>query len=267
MPIAKSQSEDIYYEIYGEGEPLLLIMGLSLNSLSWYRSIPEFSKHYQVIAFDNRGTGQSSKPSSPYSIKQMAADARAVLDDAGVNAAHIYGISMGGMIAQRIAIDYPERVRSLILGCTTPGGSVHVQPAPEVSMQMMQRANMDGTPEEIAWAAAPILYSPEFLEQHRSEVAADINRKIETPTPAYAYMRQLEACLAHDTYEHLSNIKVPTLVIHGNEDTLVPYDNGKRLATEINQAELLTIEGAGHMYSSEAPEQVHQSVLSFLKSL
>ena len=132
MPITTANGIDLYYEIHGEGEPLLLIMGLSLSSKSWFRTIPALSKQYKVIVFDNRGVGLSGKPNSPYSIELMADDAKAVLDAAGVESAHIYGISMGGMIAQRLALKYPERIRSLILGCTTSGGEKHVQPNAEV---------------------------------------------------------------------------------------------------------------------------------------
>jgi pimeloyl-ACP methyl ester carboxylesterase len=134
MPITTANGIDLYYEVHGEGEPLLLIMGLSLSSKSWFRTIPALSKQYKVIVFDNRGVGVSGKPNSPYSIELMADDAKAVLDAAGVESAHIYGISMGGMIAQRLALKYPEVIRSLILGCTTSGGEKHVQPSIDVNV-------------------------------------------------------------------------------------------------------------------------------------
>jgi len=137
MPTTNANGINLYYEVYGQGEPLLLIMGLSLNSKSWFRTLPALSEHYQVIIFDNRGVGLSDKPNTPYSIELMAEDARAVLDAAGVETAHVYGISMGGMIAQKLAIKYPERIRSLILGCTTSGGVNHVQPGADVSLLML----------------------------------------------------------------------------------------------------------------------------------
>lgn len=266
MPIINANEIDLYYEVHGEGEPLLLIMGLSLDSRSWYRTVPALSEQYKVIIFDNRGVGQSSKPQTPYSIELMAEDARAVLDAAGVETAHVYGISMGGMIAQRLAAKYPERIKSLILGCTTSGGANHVQPGADVSMLMLSRASSTATPEEMAWATAPILYSQSFIDNHREMVAEDIARRIENPILPYAYMLQLQACLAHDTYDLIDQIKVPTLVIHGDEDKLVPYENGVTLAKKIPNVEFLTVPGAGHIYVTEARDLVNNKVLDFLKN-
>jgi pimeloyl-ACP methyl ester carboxylesterase len=266
MSITNANGIDLYYEVHGEGEPLLLIMGLSLTSKSWFRTIPALSEQYKVIVFDNRGVGHSGKPNSPYSIELMAEDARAVLDAAGVDSAHVYGISMGGMIAQRLALKYPERIKSLILGCTTSGGEKHVQPSADVSMMMLSRASSTATPEEIAWATAPILYSQSFLENYREIVAEDIHRRIETPVLPYAYMLQLQACMAHDTYNEVHQITAPVLVIHGDEDKLVPYENGVTLAEKIPNAEFLTIKGAGHIYVTEANDLVNQRVLEFLNN-
>lgn len=265
MPITNTNGIELYYEVHGEGEPLLLIMGLSLSSKSWFRTIPALSEKYKVIVFDNRGVGQSGKPNTPYSIEMMAEDARAVMDAAGVDSAHVYGISMGGMIAQRLTLKYPKRVRSLILGCTTSGGTNHVQPSLEVSMQMVSRASSTATPEEVAWATAPIIYSPSFLENHRNLVAEDIEKRIEQPILPYAYMLQLQACLAHDTYDLLGQIKNPTLVIHGDADRLIPYENGVTLAEKIPNAEFLTVKGGGHIYPTEACDLVNTKVVEFLK--
>jgi len=265
MPIFNANGVDLYYEVHGEGEPLLLIMGLSLSSKSWFRTVPVLSKHFKVIVFDNRGTGRSSKPNSPYSIELMAEDARDVLDAAEVDSAHVYGISMGGMIAQRLALKYPNRIRSLVLGCTTSGGVNHVQPGADVSMLMLSRGTANATPEEMAWATAPILYSQAFLENHKGLVAEDIQRRIEIPIPPYAYMRQLQACLTHDTYEEIGQIEAPTLVIHGDEDRLVPYENGLTLAKKIPNAEFLTVPGAGHIYVTEAIDLVNDKVIDFIQ--
>ena len=265
MPQTTGNGINLYYEVHGEGEPLLLIMGLSLNSKSWFRTLPVLSEHFKVIVFDNRGTGLSDKPNSPYSIEQMAEDARCVLDAAGVDTAHVYGISMGGMIAQRLALKYPSRVRSLVLGCTTSGGVNHVQPGADVSMLMLSRGSSVATPEEMAWATAPILYSQSFIENHRELVAEDIQKRIEIPVLPYAYILQLQACLTHDTSNEIEQITVPTLVIHGDEDRLVPYQNGLTLAKKIPNAEFLTIQGAGHIYVTEANDLVNERVLDFLK--
>lgn len=266
MPITNANGIDLYYEVHGEGEPLLLIMGLSLNSKSWFRTVPALSEHYQVIIFDNRGVGLSGKPNTPYSIELMAEDARTVLDTVGVESAHVYGVSMGGMIAQKLAIKYPEKIRSLILGCTTSGGANHVQPGADVTIQMLSRGSTSSTPEEIAWATASILYSQSFIENHRDLVAEDIQKRIEIPILPYAYVLQLQACLTHDTYDEIDQIKAPTLVIHGDADRLVPYENGVTLAEKISNSELLTISGAGHIFITEANEIVNSKILRFLKT-
>ncbi|RSK26622.1 alpha/beta hydrolase [Bacillus sp. HMF5848] len=266
MPTTTNNGTEIYYEVHGEGEPLLLIMGLSHNALSWNRTWPALAEKYQVILFDNRGTGRSAKPQSSYSIELMADDAKAVLDAVEVDKVHVYGISMGGMIAQKLAINYPDRVQSLILGCTTAGGATHIQPSPDVSMLMISRASVPSTPEEIAWAVVPILYSETFIENNHSDIAEDIKTRIEIPTPVHGYMLQLQACLAHDTSTDLEKITVPTLVIHGDADKLVPYENGVTLASRIKNAELFTVPGAGHIYVTEAADIVNNKVLQFLQN-
>ncbi|MCL6573505.1 MAG: alpha/beta hydrolase [Bacillus sp. (in: Bacteria)] len=264
MPVTSSNGIDLYYEVHGEGEPLLLIMGLSLNSKSWFRTLPVLSEHYKVIIFDNRGTGLSSKPNTPYSIDHMAEDARDVLDAVGVNSAHVYGISMGGMIAQRLALNYPKRIRSLILGCTTTGGANHIQPSTDVSMLLLSRGTSSATPEEMAWATSHILYSQTFFENQRILVAEDIQKRIELPIEPFAYMLQLQACMSHDTFNVIDQINIPTLIIHGDEDKLIPYENGVTLAKKIPNAEFFKVQGAGHIYVTEANDLVNERVLDFL---
>ncbi len=122
MPYARNGSTHLFWEEYGSGPPVLLIMGLSFTHEMWFRALPWLAPRYRVIAFDNRGTGRSDAPRGPYTIRQMASDARVVLDAAGIEAAHVVGASMGGMIAQELALSFPRRVRSLVLACTTHGG-------------------------------------------------------------------------------------------------------------------------------------------------
>jgi 3-oxoadipate enol-lactonase len=265
MPITNANGIELYYEVHGEGEPLLLIMGLAHNSLSWKKSLPYLAAHYKVIVFDNRGTGRSSKPETPYSIELMAEEAKSVLDAAGVEAAHVYGISMGGMIAQRLALNFSDRVKSLILGCTSPGGINQVQPDTDVIMTLLSGASIPTTPLEEAWASVPILYSTYFIENHRDSIAEHIETMIEIPTPAHGFMQQLQACLAHDTYEQLDKIKIPALIIHGDADRLIPVENGKMLENRIKDSELYIVQGAGHLYMTEAQKAVDDIVIDFIK--
>src|SRR6202041_2553176 len=168
MPFAENDGVKLYWEETGAGEPLLLIMGLGWASCLWNRTRKFLATKYRVITFDNRGVGRSDVPPGPYAIPTMAADAAAVLDAAGVRSAHLYGISMGGMIAQEFPLQYPARVKSLLLGCTAAGGPAALQPAPEV-LQVLMRRGMK--PEEAIEAIDPFIYdrgtSPELLAEDR----------------------------------------------------------------------------------------------------
>src|ERR1700735_2331410 len=155
MSFVENQGAKIYWDEQGSGEPLLLIMGLSYPSYMWHRIRPVLAKSYRTIAFDNRGIGQSDVPPGAYPIVLMASDASAVLDAARVEAAHVFGLSMGGMIAQEFALQYPKRVRSLILGCTASGGPQAIRAEKQVTEVLMAR-NM--SPEEAARAMRPFIY-------------------------------------------------------------------------------------------------------------
>lgn len=265
MPTINGNGIELYYEVHGKGEPLLLIMGLGHNSLSWEKSLPALSNQFQVIIFDNRGTGRSSRPESDYSMEQMADDAISVLDAVNVESAHIYGVSMGGMIAQRLALNYPNRVKSLILGCTSPGGTHQVQPEASVMMNLLSRASIPTTPLEAARASLPIIFSQDFISTHQDSITEYINTLIQIPTPPHGFMHQLQAILQHNTYEELENLSIPTLIIHGDADRLVPLPNGKLLAESIKGAELFIVPGAGHLYMMEAEKMVDEKVIDFIK--
>jgi 3-oxoadipate enol-lactonase len=210
MPYATSNGTQIYWEESGSGEPLLLIMGLGYSHLMWHRTRPLVSTHYRTILFDNRGVGKSGVPSGAYSIAQMASDAAAVLDAAGVAKAHVFGVSMGGMIAQEFAINYPERVNRLVLGCTACGGRNSVPAAQHVLAVLMARANM--TPEEGVKAMVPYIYDaltpPERIEE-------DLAIRRRDYPQAAGYLGQVQAVLAWTSFDRLGLIRAPTLIIHG----------------------------------------------------
>src|SRR5712691_9994017 len=161
MTYAESAGAKIYWEEHGSGDPLLLIMGLGASLEAWDRIAPTLATRYRTILFDNRGVGRSDVPSGPYSLEMMADDAAAVLDAAGVEAAHVFGASMGGMIAQELALRHRARVRRLILGCTSCGGREGVRAEPEVIAALGARMTLPGMPREQAmWAMAPYIYDP-----------------------------------------------------------------------------------------------------------
>src|SRR5208283_2140325 len=157
MAFVENQGTKIYWDEQGQGAPLLLIMGLGYTSAMWYRTRPALAQQFRTIAFDNRGVGLSDVPPGPYSIATMASDAAAVLDAAGVARAHVFGVSMGGMIAQEFALQYPARTRSLILGCTSPGGPLAVRAERKVADLLLARGM---TPEEAREAILPYIYDP-----------------------------------------------------------------------------------------------------------
>src|SRR6266576_1577816 len=259
MPFIDNQGAKIYWDEQGAGEPVLLIMGLGYPSAMWYRTRPLLAARYRTIALDNRGVGRSDMPPGPYPIGLMASDAAAVLDAAGIESAHVYGVSMGGMIAQEFALQYPERVRSLILGCTAAGGPQAVKAEPEVTQLLMSRGNL--TPEEAAEATVPFIYDTATLREPIDEDLA--MRKDWFPRPE-AYLAQLQGILSWEAYSRLSQISVPTLVIHGESDRLVPAGNGKLIAERIPGAKLVLLPHASHLYSTDQTQAAHEAVLEFL---
>jgi 3-oxoadipate enol-lactonase len=258
MPFAQNQGAKIYWDQQGEGAPLLLIMGLGWTSQMWYRSRPVLSAQFRTIAFDNRGVGQSDVPPGPYPIALMASDAAAVLDAAGVERAHICGMSMGGMIAQESALQYPQRVRSLILGCTAPGGPNAVQAEREViDLLLVPRRD----PEEMAKAISPYIYDAGTPDARKEEDLAV--RRPWFPT-AEGYLAQLQGIIAWEAYSRLPQIAAPTLVIHGESDRLVPPENGRRIAARIPNAQLVMIPRASHIFPTDQQEAAHRAMLDFL---
>lgn len=251
----------IYYETHGAGEPVLLIMGLGSNAYGWHRTIPWLSERYEVIAFDNRGTGRSDVPTAAYSIAQMAADTAAVLDAAGHPTAHVCGASLGGMIAQCFAIAYPERARSLVLICTTSGGAHAVRPSREVTTALVEGGK---DPATVYRRNAWFLYGEDTRSRHPERIEEDLVYRGKLPTQAVGYFGQLQAAMDHDTWDELPSVAVPTLVIHGDADLLVPTANGRLLAERIPGAGLVLVPGAGHMLQADADDVVRDAVLAFL---
>jgi len=261
MAFIQNQGAKIYWDERGDGEPLLLIMGLAYPSDMWYRTRPVLAAKFRTIALDNRGVGRSDMPPGPYPIALMASDAAAVLDAAGVESAHVYGVSMGGMIAQELTLQNPKRVRSLILGCTAGGGPTAVQADPEVGQMIMARGVM--SPEEAAEAAVPFIYDP---GTPRARIDEDLAVRRPWFARPEAYIAQLQGIMAWEAYSRLPQIAAPTLVIHGETDRLVPVANGKLIAARIPGARLVTLPYASHIYMTDQEGPGHRAILEFLAS-
>lgn len=260
MRYAENEGTKIYWNEHGEGEPLLLIMGLGSISDLWHRLLPVLSARYRTILFDNRGVGRSDAPPGPYSIAAMASDAAAVLDAAGVDRAHVLGFSMGGFIAQEFALNYPERVRSLILAATACGGREGVRAATEVLTAL--EAKGVRTPEEAFWMVAPYNYYP---STPRTLIEEDLAVTLRSPIKRQSYMAQLQAIVSWaGSHSRLSSLDVPTLIIHGESDELIPTENGRILARVIPNARLVMLHGAGHRFMTDKHEAASEAILSFL---
>lgn len=262
MPFAQSQGTKIYWNEEGNGEPVLLIMGLGYASCMWYRTRPLLASSYRTLVFDNRGVGQSDVPPGPYSISQMAGDAAAVLDAGGIQRAHVFGVSMGGMIAQEFALQYPERVASLILGCTAAGGPNAVRAEPAVLAQLVALANMPA--EQAAETAVSFIYDS---ATPRRLIDDDIaTRRPWFPTRD-GYLAQLQAIIPWESYSRLHQIRAPTLVIHGKTDRLIPVSNAVLIVGRIPGAQLVLLEQAGHLFVTDQAEAAHKAILKFLASV
>jgi pimeloyl-ACP methyl ester carboxylesterase len=261
VSFVENQGAKIYWDEQGPGEPILLVMGLGYPSDAWWRTRPMLARTFRTIAFDNRGVGRSDVPPGPYPIALMASDALSVLDAAGVASAHVYGVSMGGMIAQELTLQHPERVRSLILGCTAAGGPTAVQADPEVRKVLMTRGSM--SPEEAAEVGIPFIYDS-------GTPRARIDEDLEVRRPWFprgeAYNAQLQGILAWEAYSRLPQIAKPTLVIHGETDRLVPPANGKLIADRIPGAKLVLLPHASHLFATDQPDASMRAILDFLAS-
>lgn len=261
MSFVSNQSARIYWDEQGQGEPILLIMGLGYTAHMWHRTRSLLAEHFRTVAFDNRGVGRSDSPDGPYPIPLMASDAAAVLDAAEVENAHVFGVSMGGMIAQEFALQYPTRVRSLILGCTAAGGPTAIRSEPEAAQMLKARAEM--TPDQAAVAALPFIYD---VSTPRERIEEDLAIRRPWLPRAKSYLAQLQGILAWESYSRLPEVSVPTLIIHGQNDRLVPAGNGKLIADRISGSRLLLIPNASHIFPTDQPVVTHAVILDFLKA-
>jgi len=263
MPTVKVGDVNIHYEALGKGEPLVLLHGLIADSATcFFRQIPVLAEYCRTIAMDHRGGGLSDKPDIPCSMEVMARDTAGLLDALGIRKAHIYGISMGGMIAQHLALCYPGMAASLVLASTSCGGRHSVQPDQAVIAALL---GTQGTPEERTRTLVRFNFSQEFARSNPDVIERYIGLNIKHYPPPHAFNRRAEAIIMHDTYDRLPEISVPTLVIAGNGDEICPVENARILASRIRGAELLSLAGVGHFVSAEAPETVNKAIRDFLK--
>jgi pimeloyl-ACP methyl ester carboxylesterase len=265
MAVAQNGSHWLAWRQAGQpdGEPILLIMGLGGSGRMWWRLEPHLARTHRVLMIDNRGTGDSDRVRGPLSMADMAADAVSVLDAAGVDRAHVMGASMGGMVAQHVGLDHRERVRSLVLACTTAGG-----PAGVPNWRLLASAAMRPLlrPRQSFAIVAPALYSERARRESPDRVAEDLERRSADATPSATLYAQMAAIARHDTRERLGELAgLPTLVLHGDEDSLVPAERARALAEGIPGARLVELPGCGHVMTTDREEEVAAAVLEHLE--
>lgn len=253
MPFADSNGVRINYEKVGKGEPLLLIMGYGLPGAAWLLSLPYFTQRFEVIYFDNRGTGASDAPDEGYEIADFARDARAVLDAAEWPAAHVFGVSMGGMIAQQLALDTPERVRSLVLGCTTSGEPEERTPEQLEAVRTLGEAVaiMAEDPERFAQLTLPLSYPQAFIDAHPEMLPLTVAMVKAMPTKKAPELRLDDAgVLQWKSAPRLAELTMPALVLHGAADRLIPSSHAQRLFEGLPNVKLRLFKGAGHAFQA-----------------
>jgi 3-oxoadipate enol-lactonase len=261
MAYARNGRVRIYWEEEGAGDPLLLIMGLSFSLAMWEELRHFFAQHFRTILFDNRCIGKSDSPLMPFSIGDMAEDAIAVLDAAGVRAAHVFGISMGGMIAQELASRHPERVTKLILGCTHCAGRKAVLARLSALLPL---ATPFLSREAKLKTVVPLIYDAHTPGER---IERDLKLIRRNPATVRGYLQQLGAIGRWRLQGKMGSIQAPTLVIHGETDRLVPPENAKILADCIPGATLVLLAEASHIFPTDQPEKTRSALLSFLEAL
>jgi len=266
MPKARINGIDLYYRVRGDGPPLLMIQGFGGGHEAWFFQTRAFKNHYRVVVFDNRGIGKTDRSPVPYTVKTMADDAVGLLDHLEIDRAHILGMSLGGIVAQEIAINYPERVSKLVLACTSTGegeiGDFH----PE----MLNALGIEDADTQ------PDLRSLDFHNTVASIVSLAFNRRLYrtmlVPLAKFqmkrigveGHLEQMEAVVGHSTGDRLHLIQAPTLVLTGTDDRIIPPRSSEEIASKIPNAKLVKVQGGSHAFFLEMRGRFNREVLAFL---
>jgi pimeloyl-ACP methyl ester carboxylesterase len=266
MSMAKSGDLNMEYYVEGSGPPLLLVMGLGGQASSWGEPVLEgLQRKFTTIRFSNRGTGATDKPGTGFTVPQMSEDASGLMRAIGVERAHVFGISMGGMIAQELALKHPEQVQGLVLGCTNCGPAHSVAVAAQTIAKFGQIMQLPI--EQRIQQYWKITVTPEFIEERADFLQRIVEVGMKTPTPVETFGMQFSAVQSFDTYERLPQLKSPTLILHGDRDILVPVENAAILQERIPGSRVRVIEGTGHCFFWERPDEVVEEVVGFLSGV
>ena len=260
MPYVTTPSIEIYYEEQGDGEPVVLIGGLTSTVETWGLQRSALAARYRVVLPDNRGSGRTRVPDDDGSrtIPEFAEDVRVLLDGLGLERVHLVGASMGGLIVQAFALRHPERLKSLVLACTTFGGPQAVAADPAVAAKLLD-ATGDSSDSSL-----PVVAHPDSQAKRPEAIRFYLDSKKAQPHSAAEVAARAQAVAAFDAADRVCDIAVPTLVITGKQDILVPAENSRMLAERIPNAELVEIDDAGHIFFCEQAEATNRALLEFL---
>ena len=262
MPKVSVNGLKLYYEIEGDGEPVVLIPGFAAGRWIWFKQTADLSQNFRVIIFDPRGVAASDKPEGPQTIGLLADDVAHLLQTIGIASAHIVGASFGGFVAQEFALKYPSMTRKLVLCCTSFGGPNHIVPAPETLMALASTKGLNS--EERMRANLLLAFTPEFVKTRSAEVDHIVHLRATNEVPEHIYMSQLQAAMSFNTESRLAEIKSPTLVLSGDADIIVPVQNSRNLAAKIPGAKLQIVEGGSHTFFIEQAGTFNQILEEYL---
>lgn len=262
MPFVRTNGINMYYETTGSGLAVVLVAGLGADGHFWYKQVPALARHFLVITPDNRGAGQTDKPDESYTLRMMADDLLGLLDALEVPRVHLVGASAGGFIAQEYALASPQRVRNLVLCCTSFGGP-RSEPIPAETLQIL--LNRTGDAANDLRNFLRVQFGTDYPSAHPQEIEDYVAWRVAHPQPLFAYHRQLVATTAHDTESHLPSVRVPVLILHGGRDRVVPARNAELLAEKIPGARLHVFPDAGHLFLWEEADAANRLIIDFLK--
>jgi 3-oxoadipate enol-lactonase len=262
MAIAEVNGQRLYYEVHGEGEPLLCVAGLTCDTLVWIPQIQAFATAHKTVIFDNRDVGQSSMAEPGYEVADMARDALALADHLELDTFHLVGVSMGGMIAQEMAVQAPERVRTLTLSVTIPAGGAYARRTAEVWSARVAQISQEQHVDELMLLnhSEGFFDNPDMVEFIRTAMLNNPH-----PQPPEAFARQLAACARHDTRDRLGSLTMPVHVIGGEVDILLPVWKSREVAELIPGSKLTVLPGAPHGLSIERADEFNAAVLDFIR--
>ncbi len=262
MPFMQLKDIRLYYEVLGQGPPLFMLMGLRGDHTWFYRQVPELARHFKLILVDNRGVGHSGKPDKPYSIAGMAEDTVRLMDKLRLPSAHILGVSMGGCIAQEVAIRFSTRVRSLVLACTTCGGTEALATPEHIMKWYAHPGGM--SPNDFLQQSLGVYFSGRWLEKEGGKVERFIQIALASSPPDFVFQRHMEALRSFASAKRLPGLTQPTLITTGSDDRLIPAENSVILAGLIPDSSLLVFPQARHCFFIEMAGRLNKEITSFL---